>query len=67
MHGSVSPIDCMIFLVGKMAFCVDGYKTGRSQEVTECINFIILLHMFCGINVSLFVLRADLIYILKTL
>lgn len=67
MHGSVSPIDCMIFLVGKMALCVDGYKTGRSQEVTECINFIILLHMFCGINVSLFVLRADLIYILKTL
>lgn len=67
MHGSVSPIDCMIFLVGKMALCVDGYKTGRSQDVTECINFIILLHMFCGINVSLFVLRADLIYILKTL
>lgn len=67
MHRSVSPIDYMIFLVGKMALCVDGYETGWSQEVTECLNLIILLHMFCGINVSLFVFRTDLIYILKTL
>lgn len=37
MHGSVSPIDCMIFLVGKMALCVDGYEIGWSQEVTECL------------------------------
>lgn len=60
MHSSVSPTDSMIFPLGRMALCVDGYEKGWSQEVTECLKLIILLCMFCGMIVSLLVLRFNL-------